>query len=203
MKNLKITLFLCLVAGLCACNVQQRQIRKLDQLAVQQPDEFKRLSNWLNPCFSGTAKSDTVISIGKADTAVNFTILTDSLIKLLPGTLKMDLGTNYLVYHGSALFPADTVLSPAFIKTITIHAAPKIITIHDTVPDTRAVAAAQSQFNQEHDARLKAETTSDQKSRQAAIRLWWIIGLASIIGLYFIYRFCSWYGSLDMIKNRL
>lgn len=158
MKIFKKILPLVLILVVSGCNVQQRQIRKLDQLSVLQPDEFKRLSNWLNPCFSGTAKSDTVTLPGKSDTT--------TVTVLVPG----EPGHPDTIYRDKRITVTQTKL------------------IHDTVPDTRSITAIQVKYQQEHDAHITAQATADQSSKQAATRLWWIIGLASLIGLYSVYR---------------
>lgn len=104
-KLLLLSLFLC---GCSAAYRQRKAAEKLDELAIQQPNEFARLSNTLNPCFSGKAKSDTVINLH-----------TDTLIQ--------DGKTDTLVKNNT-IYITKTVP----IKTV------KTLTIHDTIADGRA-----------------------------------------------------------------
>jgi hypothetical protein len=149
-------------------SLQQRQIRKLDDLVLQQPAEFARLSNILNPCFSGKAKSDTVITQGKGDTT--------TVTRYIQG----EPGKN------------DTV----FInKKIVV---PYKYSIHDTVPDTRGLAACNIIARAAADSLLITKTklslvqSQTQKTKGDLVK--WIIGLslllAAIIG-FSIYKFFS------------
>lgn len=104
-KLLLLSLFLC---GCSAAYRQRKAVEKLDALAIQQPNEFGRLSNMLNPCFSGKVKSDTVISL-HTDTLLQGG-KTDTLVK------------NNTVY----------VTKTVPVKTV------KTVTIHDTIADGRA-----------------------------------------------------------------
>jgi hypothetical protein len=115
MKNKALISFLAALLLFTGCNVQQREIRKLQVLSVRYLPQFKILANTLDPCFTGKAKSDTVIKI-------------DSIIT--PGQ------TNTIYTKGKG----DTI-----VKTITIQLPGKIKketkTITDTIPDMRAIEA--------------------------------------------------------------
>lgn len=92
MKLLKIYLVLICASLLYSCSpawYQRRDVKKLDALSIQQPSEFLRLSNLINPCFNGKAKSDTVIqndtTYTKGDTVEAFQHDTLKLTIKLPG----------------------------------------------------------------------------------------------------------------------
>lgn len=114
MKN-KALLSFVTVLLLLSCNVQKQQINKMQVFAVRYPDAFKILANTLDPCFTGKAKSDTVIKI-------------DSIIT--PGQTN----TIYTKGKGDTIVKTITIQLPGKIKT-------KTTTIHDTIPDMRAIEA--------------------------------------------------------------
>lgn len=157
------TLLLC---GCSASYYQTRDIKKLDALAIQQQPEFKRLANLLDPCFSGTAKSDTVIKQGKADTLIT------------PGSI--------VITHVK-----DTV-----IKTITTPGRqvviPTFITVTDTVTDQRALTAQRALFKVKSDSLIVVNTQLSQTTHSKNTWMYIAIGLAvALIGgvAFSIYKF--------------
>ncbi len=171
-----ITMFI--LSGCSQAWYQRRDMKKLDALSIQQPTEFLRLSNLINPCFDGKAKSDTVVVKGKADTVT------------LPGSV--------VISH----------VKDSVIKTITLPGRqvtlPTFITIHDTIPDTRSIATLNAQLKD-----CSATQITDQAKLADALtvsknRLWWIIGLASAIGIFAVvkvYSFVSGGGVADIVKK--
>lgn len=162
---MKYTLFIYTVVLLIiaflfiGCNTQKRQIRKLGSLALQQPGEFTRLSNLLNPCFpAGTVvKSDTTIIYGKADTTISY------------------------VYTPNPNGPAvihDTVTK--YVK-ITI---PITKLIHDTVPDVRGLVAAKAETQTAKNETIVTQTQFKAVQDTKNKLWWWVIVLGLVIVVY-------------------
>jgi uncharacterized membrane protein YuzA (DUF378 family) len=152
-------------ALLClSCNVQKYQVRRLDALSLQQPSEFLRLSDLLNPCFSGKAKSDTVIIAGKTDTIVK------------PGAPVITRRN-------------DTVFSTLH-DTLYVHKT-VIQSIHDTVPDSRGLASAEARIEDCSAQKIAAVTQLSDSQATAKTRLYWIIGLAALIGITVVIKVYS------------
>jgi hypothetical protein len=165
------SILLCLIALLAtSCNIQQRQIRKLDALALQQPAEFTRLSNLLNPCFTGEMRADTIINIGMPDT-----IITHVETRALPGQV-------------------DTIF-----KTITIK-QPYTIHITDTVPDKRKEGDYIAQIKTINDGKVVSDTKLKLTEATSRKRLYWIIGLAAFIVIYFGFKLYSFLSGNALIK---
>jgi hypothetical protein len=160
--NLKhLILFTCLLS---ACNTPKQQIRRLDGLVLQQPSEFARLSNLINPCFTGRAKSDTVV---KSDTVK------------LPGN------TNVLITH-----IRDTVIKTITI-TLPGRIINHILTIHDTVPDTRALANCTEAAKADREQRIQSDTKLQDSEKIAQVRLYWLIGVITLLialGIWNVYK---------------
>src|SRR5579862_371470 len=110
----KLLLISLLIAGCGSSYYAKRDIKRLDGLSLQYPNEFAKLSNMLDPCFTGAAKSDTVVK-HTSDTIVIAGM--ERLVSGSPG--KPD--TLYL--------PDKTIRNNFFT------------TIHDTVTDNRALNA--------------------------------------------------------------
>ncbi len=163
---------------------QQRDIKRLDTYAVQQPAEFARLSNWLLPCFNGKAKSDTVTVFGPGDTV---RIAGKIVIKNVHDTIY---STQY-----------DTL---KITKTVNHW-------VHDTVPDTRQTAALQSQLTTCSSDRDKfnGQITQLQKDKDAAdkkanVRFWIIVALGAVIvgyGVWEIYKLVTGGSVVDVVKK--
>jgi hypothetical protein len=176
------TLVLLIIAFLfIGCNTQKRQIRKLGSLALQQPGEFTRLSNLLNPCFpAGTVvKSDTTIIYGKADTTISYVFT--------PNPNR----TGQTIIH-------DTVTK--YVK-ITI---PVTKVIHDTVPDVRGLAAAKAEIQAAKNETLVTQTQYKAAQDTRNKLLWWVIGLGLIIVAYTgfkVYRFFTGGAISGLIKK--
>ncbi|MDR3551239.1 MAG: hypothetical protein P4L31_07540 [Candidatus Babeliales bacterium] len=83
-NQLKITL--CLVIGLfvfTGCgNQAAKEIARMQVYAIRYPPQFKILANTLDPCFTGVAKSDTIIhrdtTTIKGDTLINTVLRHDT-----------------------------------------------------------------------------------------------------------------------------
>lgn len=125
---------------LLSCNVQKQQINKMQVFAVRYPDAFKILANTLDPCFTGKAKSDTIIQYGKIDTVITY----GNMPSFKLDTSKMSFG--HIVYYS-----VDTV-----IKTIKIK-IPITKTITDTIPDMRAIEACHAT------EKIEADSLRDNK----------------------------------------
>jgi hypothetical protein len=165
-KNLSAIILLILgvllliqISGCSQAYYQRRDIKKLDALAIQQNSEFLRLSNQLNPCFQGRAKSDTTVVFGLRDTMI----------------VKGDTITS--VRHDTII---RTIQLPG--KIITIN---KLTTIHDTIPDERHIATLQAQIKDLNANLITNQTQLADSKATARKRLWWIIGLAAFIVIYF------------------
>lgn len=142
-----------------ACNVQKRDITKLDKLFVQYPSESARLSNWLYPCFSGKAKSDTVVIDGKVDTLFQ----------------KGD--TVSALRH-------DTVRT-TITKTISI-VKPVLTMIHDTVRDMRKIAALDDQIKDGRDSTVQYRTQLQDKNKAKNTWMWIAISAIGVITIFVI-----------------
>lgn len=166
MKKLIPLLALVILAG---CNVQKYQVKQLDKYSILQHSEFLRLSDLLNPCFQGKAKSDTTIIFGKADTTYT----------------KGDTVT--VLRH-------DTVIVTIKLPGRNIDRPGKTVTIHDTIPDTRRINTLTDQLGAANNAKLTLTTQLTDKSATARTRLYWMIGLIALIVIYIaikIYIFFS------------
>jgi len=144
-----------MVNMLTGCNVNQRQIRKLDGLVLQQPAEFARLSNLINPCFTGKAKSDTVM---KHDS-----------ISLPPVTNTVTVTRNDTVYT------TKTVTQTKFIHDK--------MTIHDTIADNRAVTSIQGQVKGKSDSLVVVKTLLASQTQTTSNWRKWCLILAGVIGV--------------------
>jgi hypothetical protein len=139
---------------LCSCSTsfyQKRDIAKLDALAIQQQTEFKRLANLLDPCFTATAKSDTVIKF-HSDTITTPGFITISRLK-------------------------DTIVKTVTLpgKQVTTQ---RIVTIRDTIPDNRALTACGALFSVKADSLNKVKAKLEVITSENTHKLYWIIGLA-------------------------
>ena len=138
------------ITGCSQSYYTKRDIKRLDGLSLQYAGEFARLSNILNPCFTGHAKSDTVIK-RSSDTVFNSV---ERYISGKPG--KPD--TIYL--------PGKTIKNNIF--TI----------IHDTIADNRAITACAATGKASADSLLimkikRAQLVSDKSSL-----IKWVIGMS-------------------------
>jgi hypothetical protein len=131
-----------------------RDIKKLDVGFIAQPAEAARLSNWLFPCFTGKAKSDTLY---KRDT-VN-----------LPG----DTSKKITVRH-------DTVYSETVIK-LPGKIIDNSETIHDTIPDHRALSDVMLQLATSNQRADKAEQQLADTQKSENVWRWIAIGLMAVV----------------------
>jgi len=149
-KLLLISLLLC---G-CAAYQQRRDVKKLDALAIQQPAEFARLSNMLNPCFSGKAKSDTIITT-HVDTLVKEGSITTVRIK-------------------------DTVYVTKTLPARTINKT-HTVTIHDTIPDNRGLKELSTELKVKSDSTLMIKTQMSKLQKDKNTWMWMAIGLMVLV----------------------
>jgi len=176
MKKLLIIPLLFLF-GCSASYKAQRDTKKLGALAVQYPNELARLSNWLYPCFSGPAKSDTV-----------FSTHTDTL---------MSEGSTVTVRLNDTVFVTKTPPGKVITKTNTI-------TIHDTIADNRYAQFINTQYEAKKDSLSALKALYINEHRQKNKFQWLFIGsIALIIGwlFYSVYKTLSGGGLLKLFKR--
>lgn len=159
------------------CNVAKRNIERMQTYAVRYPDQFKILSNQLDPCFIGSAKSDTIISTS-----------TDTLIKE---------GATTIVRIKDTLYITKTLPGKVITNT-------KTLSIHDTIADGRALQAQQVQFKIKSDSLIVVKTNAVRTAKNLSI--WRLIALcACAVILIFIviriYVFFSGGGAANIIKK--
>lgn len=148
------------------CDTQRRQIRQLDGLVLQQPGEFVRLSDLINPCFSGKIKSDTVRTY---DTTV------------IAGTFHSD-----TIRKNDTVYVTKTITAPG--KTIT-----KTNTIHDTVTNDRAYNALNVLYRVKADSLISVTASykaADKKASKYELYFWLIVaGIAIFIVIKIVLYF--------------
>lgn len=140
--------------ALCGCNVQKRQIEKMQVFALRYPNEFARLSDLLNPCFDGTAKSDTII-----------TLHTDTLFEK---------GTSDTIRINDTVHITKTLPGKQINHTRTV-------TIRDTVKDGRSEAYLKSQLQVKSDSLVISKTQLSEKTKAKNTWMWIAIGAILII----------------------
>ena len=155
----------------------KRDIKRLDGLSLQYPNEFAKLSNLINPCFTGAAKSDTLVK------HTSDTIVTAAIERLVPGGPgKPD--TLYL--------PGKTIRNNIYT------------TIYDTVTDNRALNASTVIAKSAADSLIIIKTQNVELKTDKSSLIKWVIGLAvillSLLGLS-IYKFFSGGAILGTVKN--
>lgn len=138
-------------------SLKDRQIRKLDALVLQQPLEFSRLSNLLNPCFSGKAKSDTVIKVH-----------TDTLIQDGSTTTVRIKDTVYV-----------TKTKPGRVITNT-----RTLSIHDTVENQRKTGVLNNQLVVKSDSLTIVKTQLAATKHGRNIWRMIAIGLISLVVIF-------------------
>lgn len=156
----RLLLFSAILAFLFGCKVDQRNIERMQVYAVRYPNQFKTLSNTLDPCFTGPAKSDTTFLPGKADTV----LLPSEVIKGEPGN-------------------PDTIRLPGKKITVTNR-----VVIHDTVTNDRALQAIRATFNIKSDSLVVVKTQLNQVKHSRSIWMWTAIGAIFLIVIYIVAR---------------
>jgi hypothetical protein len=173
----KLLLLTLLIAGCGSSYYVKRDTKRLDGLSLQYPNEFAKLSNLINPCFTGTAKSDTVIK------HTSDTIITAGIERFVTGTAGKP----------------DTVYLPG--KTIRNNT---YTTIHDTVPDNRALNASTVIAKSAADSLIITKTQNMELKTDKSSLIKWVIGLGvvllSLLG-FSIYRFFSGGAILGTVKG--
>ena len=139
----------------CASYIQKRNINRLGGYSIRYPAEMAKLSNQLYPCFNGKAKSDTVIVHGKADTTF----------------LKGD--TTVIIKHDTVF---KTITKPSLRIVI-----PDYITIHDTIPDNRALQACSLNAKIKADSLLIVKTQYGTADKKANLYFWILIAISAVI----------------------
>jgi hypothetical protein len=175
-KLLLLSLF---IAGCGSSYYAKRDVKRLDGLSLQYPKEFARLSNLINPCFTGMAKSDTVIK------QTSDTIVMARIERLVPGNPgKPD--TLYL--------PGETIRNNIYT------------TIHDTVTDSRAISTCNLIARSSADSLLICKTQNIQLNAGKTSLIKWVTGLAVLLLIFLgtgIYRFISGGAVLGAVKKLL
>ena len=138
--------------GCSASYRQQRDVKKLQSLVLSQPNEFARLSDLLNPCFSGKAKSDTII-----------TTYTDTLLVQ---------GATTTMRIKDTVFVTKTLPGKLITKTNTV-------TIHDTITDGRAVNYLNTQLKVKSDSLVINNTQLSQTKK--AKNTWMLIAIGALL----------------------
>jgi hypothetical protein len=158
----KLSVFLLLATLLSGCSqawLDARKDHKLTTLAVERKSTFLALSDELNPCFQGKAKSDTTVVFGLRDTMI---VQGDTVTTVTHDTI------------------VRTIHLPGKIITQPIQT-----TIHDTVQDGRAIATLSDQVSTSKDALIKSQQQlADQKSTSTLYH-WLFYGLLAFDVIYF------------------
>jgi len=177
MKKLLLLIWMLTLLLSISCNVQKREIGRLDGYSIKYPAEFARLSNMLNPCFTGKAKSDTV---------------TNTVVTQLPG----DTSISTVLKHDS-VFISKTINLPG--KTIT-----STVTVHDTIPDNRALNSVNGQFKIKADSLVISKTLLSDKSKAKNTWMWIALSACSLILIFLgvkTYLFFSGGAILGTVKK--
>jgi hypothetical protein len=173
----KLLLISLLIAGCGSSYYAKRDIKRLDGLSLQYPNEFTKLSNMINPCFTSAAKSDTVVK------HTSDTIIAAAIKRLVPGGPGKP----------------DTIFIPG--KTIRSNI---YTTIHDTVPDNRALNASNVIAKSAADSLIIIKTQNVELKTDKSSLIKWVIGFAivllSVLG-FSIYKFFSGGAILGTVKN--
>ena len=148
----RLILSACLI--LAGCNVAKREVAKLQVYAVRYPGPFKELANTLDPCFTGKAKSDTVV---KHDTTTT------------PGTT-----TTTIVHHKDTVIVNNTIKLPGKVITNTV-------TVHDTIADQRAQEALKARYTTKSDSLMLMNGKYIQSQTDVAGWRKWFWILAGIL----------------------
>lgn len=168
MKLILTACTLLLLTG-CATYIQKRNVARMDSYAVQYPAEEARLANWLYPCFTGKAKSDTQVSFLKPDTTwVQKRQDTDS-IHFKPGTDLTFRPT--LIGGGPITFDGS-------IQRITTH---EVKTIHDTVTDQRALSACTTAAKAKSDSLIVQTTNLAASNKNKSVWRWIALACIAVI----------------------
>jgi hypothetical protein len=174
-----IVLLLTIVIAIASCGpsyFMKRDVKKLDALSLQYNTEFARLSNELNPCFTGAAKSDTVVK-HTTDTVIN------SVERLVPGKPGRP-DTLYL--------PGKSIRNNVFT------------TVHDTVWDNRALNACKAIDKAASDSLLIIKTQNFQLKAAKSGLIKWVTGLGLALLIFLgtgVYRFVSGGAIVGTVKN--
>lgn len=173
---MKYLLLICAVLVI-GCNVQKRQVEKMNLYALRYQPEFKVLANQLAPCYDGTSKSDTVIIHGKPDTL--FT----------PG--KIDTVRYKDTVRITKTLPGKQIKIPVT----------KII--RDTVIDKRALGAQEAKFKIVSDSLVATKTKLDREAKTASkyqLYFWLLVAGIGIAGVIWVYRQITSFNIKKFIK---
>jgi hypothetical protein len=173
----KLLLLSLLIVGCGSSYYVKRDTKRLDGLAIQYPNEFEKLSNMINPCFTVAAKSDTIVK------HTSDTIITAGIERLVPGAP----GKPDTVY-----FPGKTIRNNIYT------------TIHDTVTDNRALNASTILAKSAVDSLIIIKTQSMELKTDKINLIKWVIGLGvvllAVLG-FSVYKFFSGGAILGTVKN--
>ena len=173
----KLLLLSMFIAGCGSSYYIKHDVKRLDGLSLQYPNEFARLSNLVDPCFTGFAKSDTVVK------QTSDTIITAGIERLVPGQPgKPD--TLYI--------PGKTIRNNIFT------------TIHDTVTDSWALKAVDAVAKIAADSLIITKTQNIQLKANKSSLIKWVAGLALtllfVLGIS-VYKFFSGGAIAGTVKN--
>lgn len=173
-----VVIFAMMLSG-CSQYIDKRNVKRLQSYSIQYRPEFLKLSNEINPCFTGKAKSDTQVTHGKPDTTITW-----SFISKPPASVFTLGGSSFIGSGGTfTITPkADTIQVPGATKTIRIT-IPVLTTIHDTVTDQRKVNALRAEKKVKSDSLVIVKTQYKDVDHKKNIYLWILIGLASIVAI--------------------
>lgn len=152
MKNLIIIFSLFLI---CGCNVERRQLDKLDAYSIKYPIEMQRLANQLYPCFDGKAKSDTVIKT-HTDTLIQDGVTTTVRIK-------------------DTVYVTKTMPGKVITRTNTV-------TIRDTLKDLRSEGVLNNELRTKSDSTIIYKTQLLQAKKSKNTWMWIAIAGMVLIG---------------------
>lgn len=158
---MKLFISFFLILFIIACNTQRRDIKKFDSYAIQYPAEMARLANLLDPCFTTKPHSDTVTKL-HSDTITT------------PGSIVI------------------TRVKDTIVKTVTLQGkqitAQRIITIHDTLTDNRALTAFGSLFRVKADSLIIKNTQLNSVTHGKNTWMWIAIGCIVVILAFVIWN---------------
>lgn len=153
---MRVVLMACVaLLFLYGCNTQKRDIKRLDTYFVQYGAESARLSNLIYPCFTGKAKSDTIIKT-KIDTVIGFS-----------GSIHVDSVSHDTVYR-------TRIKVQTITKTV-------INDIHDTVQNMRLVTGLNLQIKDLRDSMVTYRTKLTDAKNGKNTWMWIAIGGIGLI----------------------
>jgi len=172
---------LILVTGCClmiyGCSQKWYDARNINRMQSYMPryqPEASALANQLWPCFKGPLRSDTVTTLGKADTSISISLLDTAWSR------SWSAGSLTLADSNAAM-QFDHSKPITITKTIKI---PVIKTVIDTVVDNRNEATLTLQLKGASDNLVKATTQLADKTKSCKTWMWIAIGCIVLIVVF-------------------